>query len=76
MKNQAIKPYKQEILEKYVEEKMENVRLELILDNFFMSTNKDRDWEEKHELAQKMYKESKDILLFLTHEFYKEFYEK
>lgn len=56
-----------ELIKMYVEEKMEIVRLELILDNLYMAKAKNKDWMEKNNIAQSLYNETKERIDFLNH---------
>lgn len=55
-----------DLIKTYVEEKMEIVRLELILDNLYMAKVKNKDWVEKNAIAQALYNDAKERLNFLN----------
>lgn len=55
----------EEVLQKYVNEKMELVRLELLLDSLYMEKNKEEEWSARTETAKNLYNETKELLEYL-----------
>lgn len=55
-----------ELLTHYVNEKFELVHYELILDSLYMAKIKDNEWEEKRDNAERLYKETKELVEFLS----------
>ncbi|MFP3725851.1 hypothetical protein U8V72_11675 [Priestia filamentosa] len=54
-----------DVLKHYVEEKFQLVHYELILDSLHMAKVKDSEWKEKQLTAERLYKETEELVEFL-----------